>query len=253
MSTLGDKIRAFRKRANMSQLELEVAISAATGSVSRIESGDVNPTKETLFKIIDIFHLPSYEAATLFGIGMNNIPNLLKISKGIYDSKNLHELLEKAVNHIVRELGLLGALIALVTKDKDTVQTYAFTTSWYSEQAKKIIGETGRSIHFSINRNPNNLIIRTIVEQNYFVSSSISDFFEPAIPQVEGSKLKKLSTTKSAISLPIIYESESIGAIFFSKDYIDDFKNEVPILETFTDYIAGAINKHSSELSSYLK
>lgn len=49
--TLGEKIRNYRKRAGYSQLQLETEIDAANGSISRIEGGRVNPTKETVLKI----------------------------------------------------------------------------------------------------------------------------------------------------------------------------------------------------------
>lgn len=52
MSNLGNRIKFFRKRAKISQFELEGKIGASAGSLSRIESGEVNPTKETLEKIV---------------------------------------------------------------------------------------------------------------------------------------------------------------------------------------------------------
>jgi transcriptional regulator with XRE-family HTH domain len=66
--TLGQKVRFFRKRKKISQLELELTISAAGGSISRIENDVVNPTKETLFEIAEAFKLTSHETAYLFGI-----------------------------------------------------------------------------------------------------------------------------------------------------------------------------------------
>ena len=50
-NTIGMEIRSFRKRAGISQMELEIAIGASGGMISRIENGTVNPTKETLLKI----------------------------------------------------------------------------------------------------------------------------------------------------------------------------------------------------------
>lgn len=54
---IGDKIRFFRKRSGVSQFDLETAIEASPGSLSRIENGSTNPTKETLHKIIKHLHL----------------------------------------------------------------------------------------------------------------------------------------------------------------------------------------------------
>jgi transcriptional regulator with XRE-family HTH domain len=65
--TLGSKIKYFRKRAKMSQLQLENEIGAAAGSISRIENGEVNPTKETLKKIHKKLKLTSREYRYLDG------------------------------------------------------------------------------------------------------------------------------------------------------------------------------------------
>lgn len=65
--TLGQRIKYFRKRAGMSQLELETLIGTSSGSLSRIENGEVNPTKETLEKIKKVLSLNSLESAYLDG------------------------------------------------------------------------------------------------------------------------------------------------------------------------------------------
>lgn len=67
MSTLGNRIKFFRKRAKISQFKLEEQIGASAGSLSRIESGEVNPTKETLEKIIKSLGLNIREENYLVG------------------------------------------------------------------------------------------------------------------------------------------------------------------------------------------
>jgi len=62
------KIREYRIRAHISQLQLELAINASTGSISRIENGQINPTKETLLKIADVLYLNFLEKADLLGL-----------------------------------------------------------------------------------------------------------------------------------------------------------------------------------------
>lgn len=66
--TLGEKIRFFRNRANMSQLDLELEIDASTGSLSRIEGGVTEPTRKTLNKIFEKLNLNSTEINYLLGI-----------------------------------------------------------------------------------------------------------------------------------------------------------------------------------------
>lgn len=50
----------------MTQMELECFIDAASGHISRIESGMINPTKETLDKIAQALKLNDKERALLF-------------------------------------------------------------------------------------------------------------------------------------------------------------------------------------------
>lgn len=65
---LGQRIRFFRKRAGISQFDLELAIDASPGMLSRIESGKVNPTKETVQKIGNELNLTHRELDYLVGI-----------------------------------------------------------------------------------------------------------------------------------------------------------------------------------------
>jgi len=64
----GQRIRQFRKKAGITQIELELRINASFGSISRMENGLTNPTKETLFLISQAIKLTPYETAYLFGI-----------------------------------------------------------------------------------------------------------------------------------------------------------------------------------------
>ncbi|MBL8014998.1 MAG: helix-turn-helix transcriptional regulator [Candidatus Doudnabacteria bacterium] len=65
---LGQKVQNFRKRAGISQLELETLIDAAPGSISRIENGKVNPNKETRLQIINVLKLKDREAIDLMEV-----------------------------------------------------------------------------------------------------------------------------------------------------------------------------------------
>lgn len=64
---LGRRIHFFRKRAKISQLELEIKIEASSGMISRIESNTVNPTKETVINISKALNLSSFELDYLIG------------------------------------------------------------------------------------------------------------------------------------------------------------------------------------------
>ncbi len=67
MNTLGNKIRVFRKLKGFSQLELELATGTSTGTLSRIENSDINPTKETVMRIAEVLNLTILEYEYLIG------------------------------------------------------------------------------------------------------------------------------------------------------------------------------------------
>ncbi len=67
MNKTGEKVRYFRERLKEAQLDIELAINAAPGTLSRIENGQTNPTKETLLKIVKYLKLNKYETSYLLG------------------------------------------------------------------------------------------------------------------------------------------------------------------------------------------
>lgn len=72
---LGNRIKYFRKRSGMSQLELETLIGTSSGSLSRIENGEVNPTKETLDKIASALRLTLKQIVYLNGLQSELVSN----------------------------------------------------------------------------------------------------------------------------------------------------------------------------------
>ena len=72
-NTLGAKIRFFRKRAGMSQMDLEMGINGAAGMLSRIESGQVNPSKETVLEVSKALKLNKREIDCMVGASSNPV------------------------------------------------------------------------------------------------------------------------------------------------------------------------------------
>lgn len=66
--TIGQKLRNFRKRSELTQLDVELAADISPGGLSRIESDFVNPTKETLITLGSILELSQNELTDLFSI-----------------------------------------------------------------------------------------------------------------------------------------------------------------------------------------
>jgi transcriptional regulator with XRE-family HTH domain len=93
MKDIGSKIRVMRKRAGLSQLDLETLMNASPGSISRLEAGKVNPSKETIFEIIEKLQLQGEEIVSLFEIN----PAKSKISD-LWNIGNLKAISELNIN-----------------------------------------------------------------------------------------------------------------------------------------------------------
>lgn len=97
-NSIGQKIREYRSRAGISQLELETLLEDAPGSLSRIESGKTNPTKETIIDIAKALNLNTIEIASLFGIDLlQGINQLLEETADFLATLDLKEAPDKTV------------------------------------------------------------------------------------------------------------------------------------------------------------
>ena len=65
---ISELLKEARREANMTQEELANKIVTKKSCISRIENGRLNPTKETLFKIIKALELSRDDAIKIFGL-----------------------------------------------------------------------------------------------------------------------------------------------------------------------------------------
>ena len=238
--TLGEKIRKFRTRAGLSQLDLECKIGAASGSVSRIESGRVNPTKETLLKIVKVLDLQTVQIASLFEIQLNDLIGLVQTGSKLGGSLNLDEVLQNAVNEITYELDLLGACICL--REEDRICAKTMTQTWYTEAFRRFLPRSFDAYSLSLSEHKDNLLVRTINDKKSFFTSNFYEASKYAYSEIVTSMIVKVMGFKCGRTFPIIHENEAIGAFFFVKNYVDDFTIEKSIIKAFSDHVATAIS-----------
>ena len=147
MNSIGQRLKFFRSQRNISQMDVELAIDAAFGSVSRMESGKVNPTKETVEKIAKALKLSDRELDYI--IGPTSVPATLEESTA-------------AVNEIssyFNENGVIGYLI------DERFRLFAFTKS-----TRAILGLTEKQY--------TEIIGKTIIELLLIPEYGISKFFQ---------------------------------------------------------------------------
>lgn len=132
--TIGKRLRFFRKRAGMSQLELETSIGASAGMVSRIENGSVNPTKESVLSIAKELKMNEREIDYVIGplatpAGQEEIDLAINEIKDYFSNKMVFSYL---IDDRFRML--------YVSKGFDLM--FSKLISNYSEMKKKLIGNS---------------------------------------------------------------------------------------------------------------
>lgn len=238
--TLGQKIEYYRKRAKMSQLDLEIAIGAGQGSISRIENDQVNPTKETLQKIVKQLKLKSYEINVLFDINRDDFPNLIRVANQINNELDLDVMLNIATNSLKKVLDISGVAIFIANGD------YLYPAAVDNETPNRkwlinYIGDKAYSFKFSMKLNTTNIVVRSVKEQKALQTFNGGDFARDFLPESVIDELVKKIGIKSGIVFPMIKNKEIIGAVMYMKLVKEGFELEFDILEAFTDYIATTV------------
>lgn len=238
---LGEKIRNFRKRAGLSQLDLEVLTNVSPGTISRIENGQVNPTKETLVKIAQALELGRVAVGELFGIEISDsLEPILTVNYQVFKSLELDQVLQASVDQIVKELNLFSCFITLVEGDR--LYAYTATNHWPAKLTKKILKRDIKGLSVSLKSDDYNLMARAVIENKPIHSNELHRFLYPAINKNLALLLERIIPVKSCIAFPIVFEEKVIGAIMFGKSTEEDYSKEMRSIIEFCKHIGLAIN-----------
>jgi transcriptional regulator with XRE-family HTH domain len=243
-NSLGEKIKFYRKRAGLSQLELETSIEASPGSLSRIESGQVNPTKETLSKISRVLKLKSSEVADLLDLKIFTLEELVIAINKITRSLDLNTTLQTAVD-IMFDLypNYNGGIILLIdTENPDRIYARTISKMPNSYNALKLLPDSFENLPIFISKRKDNLVVKCVVNEEVYQSSNLWDFGRGTVPQIATDAISKLLGFKRGIVLPMKYDSQVIGATLFTKRVDEDFsEEEIRILELLTEQFSVSI------------
>jgi transcriptional regulator with XRE-family HTH domain len=237
--TVGQKIRRFRKRAGLSQLSLELAIEASPGSLSRIESGKVNPTKETIVDIATALELETKEIACLFGIEVYDNNHLFEETTKILSTHNLQEALDMAVNNLIFKMGYIGSCIFLA--DGNKVGFSSMTNSKLGNKVLACLDKPLSSLSFSLTKDTSNLTVKAIKERKVYLTYYTREYTVPAITVETADRIQEVTGDKSNIIYPLFTDDEPFGAIVYVKNVVSDFKDERETLRVISKQIAVAI------------
>ncbi len=245
MSNTGELIKKLRKARKISQFDLELAIDAGFGSLSKIERGLVQPSKQTLARIIRTLQLPPHEVIALYGIDLSCYRDVISSINKIYAQTSLEDCLQMIADEINGNLKLVGTAIFLI--EANTVRFRATSKEWYTEKMFEILGEKLESISFDMDSSNPSPQVKAVLSKQLVLTNSLYDAVAPNLDKTLADIISALVGIEVIGFLPIISTSsprqEPIGAIGFAVNKSHIVEELLPLIYGYLDSAAVAISR----------
>jgi transcriptional regulator with XRE-family HTH domain len=244
---LGQKIRMFRQRAKMAQLDLELEIDAAPGSISRIESGKVNPGKETLLKIIKALNIDSTDAAAFFNLNIGeNFLKLLTVTQELNKAADMNGLLKLITSKLVAYVKIDLAAIILWDEKK---QVANIANATFPELPRYLIEKAvGKKVEEIVidsedEEQRQNLCIQCVLNNKLYIVDEMYPMVRPFLSKPAAFALQKATGMKHALLAPLVFENHKVGllGLVWKDDSITPA--EQLMVKIFADQVAVAVYK----------
>lgn len=161
------------------------------------------------------------------------------VSESILSTQKLDELLQQAVDRVVTRYGFLGGVFLL--KEGDSLYAKTISRGKVAVRFLDLIGMPIHELRTGIKSNKSNYIVKSVLNKDIIVGSDLNAFVKGVISKKVGIVAKRLTNTKSCLSIPVLYKGKVLGAFFISESQKTDFAFELPILKTFANQLALAI------------
>ncbi|MCA9386825.1 helix-turn-helix transcriptional regulator, partial [Candidatus Dojkabacteria bacterium] len=231
-NSLSEKLKQYRKKSVLSQFDLETAINASPGSISRIESGFVNPTKETIIAIAKTLNLKTEEIALLFGIDLDN-ESLEEVLSSLKSIGNLNDMIFTVTNKLIFKIGYLASMMWLI-KDKK-IYAAGLTNSNISKAVHNILDQDFSEVTLSF-EHKQNLTVQAMLEKEIKITNYTREYIMPAVTADQANKVQEATGDKSNCIVPMISNDKVIGAMVYVKKIEDDFSSDKEMLKGITNY-----------------
>jgi transcriptional regulator with XRE-family HTH domain len=232
--SLGELIRTYRVRKSLSQMELELAIDAALGSVSRFELGKVNPSKETLGKMIEVLELSPLEAAKLYDVNINYFAEMINLANKINTVQSIEELFRMVITEISDILSLTGGAMYVVEGNKLVLK--ALTDNTLTMKALSFLPFPFEKIHFQLKPDSPNTIVQSVFTKKIISTNKLSQTVTPIISENLADTIQKYTKIKTVLVTPYLYNSVCIGTSAFGK-LDESTETEREFLRVFSDAV----------------
>lgn len=241
-NNLGQKIREFRKRVGMSQMEVEIAINGSNGMLSRIENGVVDPSKETLSRLANILELNSTEIMDLLDLNIITTEELIQSMNLLSQSLKLSDVLQTSVDIIFNLYpNYNGGVILLYDKAEHCLHSKTVSNMPKIEIVHRMLPKNLFEYFISLDSNES-LIADTFNNLRNNSSNTLHDFSRGSMPDWIADKVAIILGFQYGLSMPLLYNDKPLGVVLYTKRVSQEFtKYEHKLLSLLNGQIAIAI------------
>lgn len=239
--SIGELIRNYRLEKGLNQIDLEVGIDAAFGSISKIESGKTNPSKETLHKIIEFLDLPPVYALKLFNIDMSFLGAIVDQLKRLKDVKELDEVMSIAMNEVRLQLGLAGGAFYLI--DDNQLSLRSLSSTYFMSLVRRIVKNPYGMLKFHLTNHPENILVQAVLGNEIVITNDLYDMVRPQMSKWLSDRAQKITFTKQVIGIPIQKHGKVAGLITYGSLTGNNFRFEIEPLKAFVEEVGIAIER----------
>jgi len=185
------------------------------------------------------FLMPNNQSNQL--VNIKDLEIISEISSNILSNLSLEQILQSSIDHIVARYNFLGGLLFLINKNYVYTKTIAGGNKAV-ENFINVIGKPISNLKISLDATTNNFVVNSVLTKQVYFSYELEDFTRGVLNKPLSYIAKNVTNTKSCICLPIIYQENVLGALYFCKSRHEDFSAEMPILNILSNHIGIAIN-----------
>jgi signal transduction histidine kinase len=176
---------------------------------------------------------------------MNSLSRQIKIfmdvSQTLTSTLSLQEVLQKAVDLVVKQMGYYGCVLFRVDEQQQRIYSATISRTWYINIALKFTNIPFEQHHVSLVKDKNNFIVRSVLDNKPYASEHLRDILVPAVPTRVANLMQEVTGLGASLAMPICYRHKTIGAVMFASKKKTDFQEDLPILNAFASQLAIAI------------
>jgi ribosomal protein L30E len=167
--------------------------------------------------------------------------SLINVNDILIGSEDINDLLQKAVDIVVKDFGYESAVSFENSEKAKKVYSRTYTNGFISKYAVSFIKIPFNKL-FVEYKDANNYVIQTILTKEIKQSNKLSDFIIPVVSESMADVLQIVGRVKYIASLPIIVNGDSFGALMVVKSKTRKFDNEeLDFLKSYIQSIAKEI------------